>query len=90
MQARVNALAKLLNAVLSNPVTVTVSGGLVMLVVAKDDKAVVKAAVKRATKKAGDVSFVAVDGAAKTVFVLVDDSLAMSKTEIKKLALLAA
>lgn len=87
MQAKVEALARLLNAVLSNPVTVTVSAGLIMLVTDKSDKSVIRKAIKRATAKHLDFSFVAVDGEEKTIFVLIDDSLNLSKAKIKKLAL---
>ena len=89
MQSQVQKLANLLNAVLSNPVQVSVAGGLVLLAVNNDDVSVVRKALKRAIAKHSDYSITAVKSDSHTVFALVDDNLAMSKAQIKKLALAA-
>ena len=89
MQSQVQNLANLLNAVLSSPVQVSVAGGLVLLAVSHDDVSVVRKALKRAIAKHDDYSITTVKSDSYTVFALVDDNLAMSKSQIKKLALAA-
>ena len=89
MQSQVQKLANLLNAVLSNPVQVSVSGGLVMLAIHNDDLSVVRKAVKKATAKHTEYSVTTVKSSTHTVVVLVDDNLSMTKAQIKKLALAA-